>query len=68
MKLNPMTIRIEMAKRQHSGARLAQLAGISRQTLSAVLHGKDCAEQTAGKLARALDMDVEELMEVNDNG
>ena len=68
MKLNPMTIRIEMAKHQYSGARLAQVAGVSRQTLSAILHGKDCAELTAGKLANALDMDVEELMEVNDNG
>lgn len=66
MKLNPVTIRIEMAKRQYSGARLAQLAGLSRQTLSAILHGKDCAEPTAGKLADALEMDVEELMEVKE--
>lgn len=64
MKLNPMTIRIEMAKRQFSGARLAELAGLSRQTVSAILHGKDCAEATAGKLANALGVDVEELMEV----
>ena len=64
MKLNPMTIRIEMAKRQFSGAQLAELAGLSRQTVSAILHGKDCAEATAGKLANALGMDVTELMEV----
>lgn len=64
MKLNPMAIRIEMAKRQFSGAQLAELAGLSRQTVSAILHGKDCAEATAGKLANALGMDVTELMEV----
>ena len=58
MKLNPMTIRIEMAKRQFSGARLAELAGLSRQT--------DCAEATAGKLANALGIQVEELMEVKE--
>lgn len=66
MKLSPMTIRIEMAKRQFSGARLAELAGLSRQTISAILHGKDCAEATAGKLANALGMDVTELMEVKE--
>ena len=65
MKLSPMTIRIEMAKRQFSGARLAELAGLSRQTVSAILHGKDCAEAT-GKLANALGIQVEELLEVKE--
>ena len=64
MKLNPMKIRIEMAKRQYSGARLSQLAGVSRQTVSFILHGKDCSEVTAGKLACALGVDVEKLLEV----
>lgn len=42
---------------------LSQKSGISRQTLSAVRHGKRCRTQTAEKIARALGVGIEEIME-----
>lgn len=60
MKLNPITIRIEMAKRQYSGARLAQVAGVSRQTLSAILHGRKLiSPYHVAKIAEVLGVSVD---------
>ena len=42
---------------------LAELSGVSKQTLSAVSNGKSCSYDTASKLAKALNIDVMELIE-----
>ena len=43
--------------------RLQELTGISKATLSAVKNGKTCSFATAAKIAKALDVDVMELIE-----
>lgn len=42
---------------------LQEISGVSKQTLSAVSNGKSCSYETAVKLAKALNLDVMELIE-----
>ena len=43
----------------HSAAK----AGISRQTLSAVMNGRNCRPELLGKISRALGVEPEEIIE-----
>jgi DNA-binding Xre family transcriptional regulator len=54
---------IAMAKKQYNCAVLAKKAGVSRPTISYIRNGKSCKPDIAGKLAIALDLSVEELIE-----
>lgn len=47
---------------------LAKLAGMCRQNISTIKSRGTCTAKTACKLAAALGVDVEELLEVKDNG
>ena len=62
MKLDATKIRVYMARKALTGLDLATAAGISRQTVSMILHGKDCTEATAGKIAKALNLDPTDLI------
>lgn len=42
---------------------LSELSGVSRQTLSVVKSGKRCSGQTAEKIANALQLNIQEIME-----
>lgn len=42
---------------------LQEISGVSKQTLSAVSNGKSCSFETAEKLAKALNLDLMELIE-----
>lgn len=46
---------------------LSQKSGISRQTLSAVRHGKRCRTQTAEKIALALGVNIRDIVEGRQN-
>lgn len=46
---------------------LSQKSGISRQTLSAVRHGKRCRTQTAEKIAWALGVNIRDIVEGRQN-
>jgi putative transcriptional regulator len=52
-----------MARREWRDKRLSELSGVSRATLSAVKGGKTIAPDTAQKIARALNMPLERLIE-----
>ncbi len=62
MKLDCMKVRILMAQMGVTSTALAKKAGITRQTLSAALHGKDCNPQTVGKIAVATSSDVIDII------
>jgi len=62
MRIDRAKLKYELARRDMQQNRLSELTGISRATLSAIAGGKSCAPQTAGKIARALDMPVEHLI------
>jgi len=64
MKLNLMTIRIEMAKKNINQKELAALAGIQKATVSKILNGKSSGGvATWDKLAIALETNVTELIQ-----
>ncbi len=63
MKLNVTKIRLIMAKQVMNQAALAAKAGISRQTLSAVMNGKSCRPELLGKISKTLGVEPEEIIE-----
>jgi len=53
----------EMARQEIRVKELAEKAGISRMTVSAMRCGKSCAENSVKHVARALGVPVESLLE-----
>ena len=65
MKISKQKIFAAQAQFGLTMKQLAELSGISRQNLSTILHRGSCRPDTAGKIARALGVDVTEIMEVD---
>lgn len=63
MKLNRITLLAAMVSHNFTLLKLAELSGVSKATISAVKNGKTCSFRTASKIAKALDLDVMELIE-----
>ena len=63
MKINRTAIDIIAAQKGLSMADIAQRAGLSRQSVSTIRTRGTSSAISAGKIARALDVDVTELIE-----
>lgn len=63
MRLKHNVIKHIMVDRDMKLKQLQQLSGVSKATLSAVNNGKSCKYETAQKIAKALKLDVMELIE-----
>lgn len=63
MRLSRSKVYLLMAKELVNQATLAETAGISRQTMSAVMNGRSCRPDLLGKIAKALGVDPEEIIE-----
>lgn len=63
MRIDKRTVMLKMATLQINQSQLAERAGISRQTLSAVMNGRSCRPELLGKIAKALEVDVTEIIE-----
>ena len=63
MKLSKEKIQIHLAQMQMGTVDFLRTASISSNTLTRAARGKDVTPKTAGKIARALGVDVTELME-----
>ena len=63
MRLCRIKLVTELAKRNMTSQALAKQAGVSRATISAIKNGRSCSHDTAVKLAKALNMNIEELKE-----
>lgn len=63
MRLNRTKISLLMAKLLINQATLAGRAGISRQTMSAVMNGRNCRPELLGKISKALEVEPEEIIE-----
>ena len=66
MNVNARVANVILAKNEKTRTALAEKAGISRQAVSAILRRGTCSAINAGKLANALGIQVEELMEVKE--
>lgn len=63
LRINRVKLAAEMAKLDVNGKELATTAGLSRATITGVKSGKSCSRETGEKIARALGVDVAELLE-----
>lgn len=64
MRLDRVKLIMFIAEKDLTLAKLSEMSGVSRQTLSYVKSGKRCTLETADKIARALNVDVQEIAEV----
>lgn len=62
MRVDRIKLVTELLQRDMTQKRLAEKAGVSRCTVTAICNGKTCAASTAVKLAAALGVDVEEII------
>lgn len=64
MKISSKRIDIFLAENSMTKKELAEASGISQQGLCNILSRSSCLPLTAGKIARAMGVDVTELLEV----
>lgn len=62
MKLNVLKIQIMMAEKGMTIKKLAEVSGVSRQTISCIISGKGCSLKVAYKIAKALGLELEEII------
>lgn len=63
MRIDKTKIGVVMAKKLLKQQELADLAGISRQTLSYVMNGRNCKPELLGKIAMVLEVEPESIIE-----
>ena len=66
MKLDNGKILLILARRMQSRAMLAEKANLSRQTVTKVLKTGKCKPETIGKIAKALNVDVTEIIDLEE--
>ena len=63
MRLNKEKVSLIMAEQDLYQKDLAEKAEMSRGNLSTIINGKNCQPRTAYKIAKALGVDVVEILE-----
>ena len=63
MRIDRIKHTTELVRREMTQKKLAELAGISRATVNYIKAGKSCSEEIGQKIARALKIDVTEILE-----
>lgn len=62
MKINRITLAVEMTRQQIGCGQLSQIAGVSRLVISKARKGKTCSYDSAAKIASALGVDLATLI------
>lgn len=63
MRIDRIKLVTELAKQDLTQSKLAELAGVSRATVNYIKAGKSCTDEVGEKIAAALGVPVESLME-----
>lgn len=63
MRIDRIKLTTELVRRDMTQTALAEKSGISRVTITGIKAGRSCSEDTAKKLAAALNMPLEKLLE-----
>ncbi|MCF2570116.1 helix-turn-helix transcriptional regulator [Mediterraneibacter glycyrrhizinilyticus] len=63
MRIDRIKLITEMARQDITQLQLAKLTGTSRVTISSVQNGRSCSSKTAVKIADALKVPLETLLE-----
>lgn len=63
MRIDRIKLATEMIKQDMTQRKLSELSGLSRMTINSVRGGKSCSEETGDKIAAALGVPIEKLLE-----
>lgn len=63
MRIDRVKLIAEMARQEIRIAELSEKSGVSRPTITAMRGGKSCTRNSALHVARALGLDIKDLME-----
>lgn len=63
MRINRLKLVTEMARQDMTQLRLAELTNMSRATISGIQNGRSCSSRSAVKIADALKVPLETLLE-----
>lgn len=63
MRIDRIKLVAELAKRDMSQKKLAELAGVSRATINYIKGGKSCTDEVGEKIAKALKLPLSKLLE-----
>lgn len=63
MRIDRKKLILAMLEKNHNVLQLAKASGISRVTISSIRSGKSCSPVTAKKIAAALNVPIENLIE-----
>ena len=66
MRLNYALLRRELFKQGVTQKQLASMTGISRATINGICKGRSCSSTTAQKIAAALNILIDELLEADE--
>lgn len=65
MRIDRVKLIAEMARQDIRAQELAKRANVSRSTVTAMRSGKSCCKNSVLHIAKALNCDVTEILEVN---
>nr|DAM40301.1 MAG TPA: helix-turn-helix domain protein [Caudoviricetes sp.] len=63
MRIDRIKLITEMARQDMTQLRLVELSGVSRATISRIQNGRSCSSRSAVKIADALGLSLETLLE-----
>jgi hypothetical protein len=63
MKIDRAKLELIMAKKGLNQKMLSEVSGISRQSLSYTMNGRNCRPELLGKLSKALGVEPEDIVE-----
>lgn len=63
MRIDRIKLVTEMARQDMTQLKLAELTGMSRATISGIQNGRSCSSRSAVKIADALKVPLETLLE-----
>lgn len=63
MRIDRIKLVAELARRNMTQRDLSRLSGVCRPTISYIKNGKSCSDEVGRKIARALNVDVSDLLE-----
>lgn len=63
MRVDRNKLELIMAKKGLNQKKLAEVSGVSRQSLSYTMNGRNCRPELLGKISKALGVEPEEIIE-----
>lgn len=63
MRISRESLAVLLIRTNLNGIQLAKKSGLSRGTITAIKNGKSCSRESAERIAKALGVDVTEIME-----